>query len=231
MEEVSHFLIGGYEKMVEKKKRISARRKAILAAAEDVFAAKGYTAATVDEIAAKAKISKGSVYNYFQSKQELFSQLFLQEVEQEEALTEQLLQKDISAKDKFELFLEQCFERFAKYEHLGRLLLEFWVTAVSEAGEGPFAEVFRGMYERYHQRVVAMFRQGAAEGDFVLEYGPEISASLLIAAIDGMHIQVLLGARPPWTRMEYSAFKQAVADALTAGKHRRDSSGKQEIHS
>lgn len=208
--------------MTEKKKRISARRRAILAAAEQIFAQKGYAVATVDEIAARANISKGSIYNYFRSKQELFSELFLQEVQQEEALTEQLLQRNIPAKDKFEKFLVQCFERFAKYEHLGRLLLEFWVTAVSEGGEGPFAGVFRGMYQRYHQRVVDMFRQGATEGDFVLEYGPEISASLLIAAIDGMHIQVLLGARSAWTDMEFSAFRQAVADALTAGKHREN---------
>ena len=73
--------------MAEKtKKRIAARRETIIAAAEEVFNAKGYTAATVDEIAEKANISKGSVYNYFQSKQELFSQLFLQEVQEEEAI-------------------------------------------------------------------------------------------------------------------------------------------------
>lgn len=208
--------------MVKKKKRISARRKAILAAAEQVFAAKGYTAATVDEIAEKAKISKGSVYNYFQSKQDLFGELFLKEIKEEEALTEEMLRRNIPAKEKFELFLKQCFERFTKYEHLGRLVLEFWVTAAGQGGEGLFAEVFRGLYERYRRRVVAMFKQGQAEGDFVLEYGPEVSASLLIAAVDGMHIQVLLGARSPWTQMEFSAFQQAVADALTAGKHRQE---------
>ncbi|MBN1942206.1 MAG: TetR/AcrR family transcriptional regulator [Phycisphaerae bacterium] len=208
--------------MSEEKDRIIARKKSILSAAEKIFAAKGYASATVDEIAEKAHISKGSVYNYFKNKQELFSDLFFQEVKQEEALTEQLLQRNIPAKDKFELFLKQCLERFTKYKHLGRLLLEFWITAASEEGEGPFVQAFREMYERYHQQVVAVFEQGVAEGDFVLEYGPEISASLLIAAVDGMHIQVLLGARPPWTQTEFSAFQQAVADALTAGKQRRD---------
>lgn len=208
--------------MVEKTQRISARRESIISAAEEVFAEKGYAAATVDEIAEKANISKGSVYNYFQSKQELFGKLFLNEVQEGETFQEKLLQRNLSAREKFSLYMEQCYERFTKYEHIGRLMLEFWVTAASEAGEGPFAEAFRGLYERHHQRVVAMFKQGAAEGDFVLEYGPEVSASLLIAALDGMHVQVLLGAHPPWTKTEFSAFHQAALDALVAGKQRQD---------
>ena len=50
-----------------------ARRQAILRAARQVFAEKGYTLATLDEIAERAEFGKGTLYNYFDSKEGLFT--------------------------------------------------------------------------------------------------------------------------------------------------------------
>jgi AcrR family transcriptional regulator len=47
-------------------------REHLLAAAEEVFAARGYHAASIDEIAAAAGFSKGAVYSNFDSKEDLF---------------------------------------------------------------------------------------------------------------------------------------------------------------
>jgi AcrR family transcriptional regulator len=44
----------------------------ILHAALDVFAARGFAAAKLDEVAARAGVSKGTLYLYFESKEELF---------------------------------------------------------------------------------------------------------------------------------------------------------------
>lgn len=48
------------------------KRQEIVAAAREVFTARGFTAATLDEIAEKAEFGKGTLYSYFQSKDELF---------------------------------------------------------------------------------------------------------------------------------------------------------------
>jgi AcrR family transcriptional regulator len=58
----------------ETKKQIlnNQRREQILNAAVDIFAGKGYTAATVLEIARKAGLAPGTIYLYFPSKRELF---------------------------------------------------------------------------------------------------------------------------------------------------------------
>lgn len=48
-----------------------ARRTQILTAAAKVFARKGFDRATITEIAQVAKLSEGSIYNYFRSKEEL----------------------------------------------------------------------------------------------------------------------------------------------------------------
>lgn len=52
-----------------------AKREAILLAAQDVFAEKGLTAATLDEIAEKAEFSKAALYLYFKNKEDLFFSL------------------------------------------------------------------------------------------------------------------------------------------------------------
>ena len=54
------------------RRRKTARPSEIAAAALEVFAEKGYAGARLDEIAARAGISKGALYLYFETKEELF---------------------------------------------------------------------------------------------------------------------------------------------------------------
>jgi TetR/AcrR family transcriptional regulator, repressor of fatR-cypB operon len=48
------------------------RKNEILEAAVQLFAVKGYNATTLDEIAAAAQFGKGTLYNYFNSKEEIY---------------------------------------------------------------------------------------------------------------------------------------------------------------
>jgi len=49
------------------------RRQAILDVAKELFQAQGYAATSMSEIAARLGGSKGTLYNYFRSKEELFA--------------------------------------------------------------------------------------------------------------------------------------------------------------
>jgi len=51
------------------------RRRQILAAAKETFAAKGYVATTVDDIVTRIAISRGTFYNYFDDKLDIFEAL------------------------------------------------------------------------------------------------------------------------------------------------------------
>ena len=52
-----------------------ARREAILEAAKAVFADKGLLGGTIDEIAERAELGKGTIYLYFKTKEEMFAAL------------------------------------------------------------------------------------------------------------------------------------------------------------
>lgn len=59
--------------IVERKEREKERRrKAIVLAAEEVFFTKGLAQATMDEIADRAELSKGTLYLYYGSKEDLY---------------------------------------------------------------------------------------------------------------------------------------------------------------
>lgn len=57
------------------KRRKEARPQEILEAALKVFAEKGFAAARMDEVARRAGVTKGTIYLYFPSKEELFKSL------------------------------------------------------------------------------------------------------------------------------------------------------------
>jgi len=51
------------------------RREAILAAALEEFAARGFAATRLDDVAARAGVAKGTIYLYFRDKESLFQEL------------------------------------------------------------------------------------------------------------------------------------------------------------
>lgn len=60
-----------------KEREREARREAILDAAAEVFSQKSFYEATLDEIASAAELAKGTLYNYFKDKQDIFLSLIL----------------------------------------------------------------------------------------------------------------------------------------------------------
>jgi AcrR family transcriptional regulator len=57
--------------------RTPRKRRAILAAATDVFLQHGYLGASMDEVAARAGVSKQTVYKQFENKERLFAEIVL----------------------------------------------------------------------------------------------------------------------------------------------------------
>ncbi|WP_141857056.1 TetR/AcrR family transcriptional regulator [Kribbella jejuensis] len=62
---------------LETEGRTPRKRRAILAAATEVFLQHGYLGASMDEVAAKAGVSKQTVYKQFENKERLFAEIVL----------------------------------------------------------------------------------------------------------------------------------------------------------
>jgi TetR/AcrR family transcriptional regulator len=69
------------DKSERKEREFNLRREEILKQAEEVFAAKGFYKATVMEIAEASGFAVGTIYQYFGSKEELFSSMVTEKLE------------------------------------------------------------------------------------------------------------------------------------------------------
>ena len=95
----SHIVILRMKIMIRKIEDIETLYNSILKAAKDLFLHFGFKKTAVDDIARKARVAKGTIYNYFRSKEELFQKVFKDEGEKmiqrmREAVKEQNIPQD-----------------------------------------------------------------------------------------------------------------------------------------
>lgn len=89
------------------------KRREIFQAAEKIFAEKGFQNTTIDEIAKKANIGKGTVYIYFNNKLELFLSLINEGIEDIFSATQKALTEK---RDFFERLENLITAQFAFYQ-------------------------------------------------------------------------------------------------------------------
>ncbi len=77
---------GKLQELSRKEREKISRRNEILQAARKVFAGRDYASATLEDIAAEAELSKGTIYLYFGNKAELFLSTFEMGMERIESI-------------------------------------------------------------------------------------------------------------------------------------------------
>lgn len=192
------------------------RRAEILAAALKVFEGSGYAAATVDAIAEAAGVAKGSIYNYFPSKQDLFQAIYTDAVAAAEAQALSILAEPIPATQKISGLLDYWFSRLGYHRQVGRLVLEFWVAAVREQ-QGQTGMTFAKNYAAWRERLAGVLRQGIQEGAFRPDLQTAVGASLIMAVLDGIEVQLILDIHQSVDEEFLAALKRAVLTAVSAG--------------
>jgi AcrR family transcriptional regulator len=190
------------------------RRKAILDAAMALFDRQGYASTTVDDVAAAAGISKGSVYNYFESKQDLFTQLFNQAILQDEADVDALLAGPMPAGRKLCMMLDYWYRGVARDLRIGRLTLEFWAAAARDTRSGALAENLHAAYERWLGRISRIIQQGLDRGEVDPAAVPADHATLFLGLLHGLMLHVILGIGSPVDERFLASMKQSVLGGL-----------------
>jgi len=193
------------------------RRRELLAAAGEVFGRNGYNESTVDEIAIQAGVSKGSIYNYFDSKKEIFEQLFVTGIQSDLKGITELVQAETTATQKLDKLITLCFQYASHHNQCGKLELEFWATAACDEPDGIFRTSIRKLYRMVNQLVVDILKEGESSGEFILEHEAEIGATLILAILDGLDVQNMLKIIE-LNEMHCTALKEGIFKVLTGKK-------------
>jgi len=108
-------------------KEKDSRRKLILKSARALFFKKGFHKVTVDEIAKIAELGKGSIYLYFNSKEEIYAQILLNDIENLYQLVSPVFEKRGSTMDLLEEFSRIYVDFFLNEGELFRILIAYMV--------------------------------------------------------------------------------------------------------
>jgi AcrR family transcriptional regulator len=103
----------------------SARRKQLLAAAQEVFVANGYHAAAMDDIAERAGVSKPVLYQHFPGKLELYLALLDTQAETLSRVVQEALEQTTDNRERIHGVLSAYFNFVDRHDHDGAFRLIF----------------------------------------------------------------------------------------------------------
>ncbi len=152
------------------------------------FTSKGYNNTTMDDIVAKSGLSKGSLYWYFKSKDELFAEaimsVFMDVGEGGFALLEQYA----TATDKLRGMAQMTAEVSKEIEGFFGLFLEFWVSSSQREQAG---QLWLGMLVEFKDAMVGIVEEGIENGEFK-PVDVEQLVWAIMSAYDGMAAYAML---------------------------------------
>ena len=162
------------------------RRRQIMGAAEKVFAAKGFSGATIENIAEEAELSPATLYLYFKNKDELYASLNLKMLRVLSEKMENLYHhKGLNPEEKIKA-LEKALYGVYEYDPLNVInVLRFQSSEELRKLSPELSSQIKDGARRYLRAIAGIFEEGIQEG-FFLEYHPIAFADIVWGLFAGL---------------------------------------------
>ena len=138
------------------------KREALKRAAHQVFSQKGYKAASIAQIAARAHVAVGSVYNYFPSKEAIFLEVY---IEENNRARQQMIEAIDWDADPLAI-TRGLFDQVRTGMRDNRILAEWGNPAVSGTLHAHFQSEARDEDYPFHQFLITAFATRLADAGF-----------------------------------------------------------------
>ncbi len=161
------------------------KKTQIIHAAVEVFAKEGLEKGKIADIAKLAGIGKGTIYEYFKSKDEIFGAIENLFIKDTIAQIDKLVSSKKSPTEKIEEIVNYSVNM---HEIMGDAILiisELWAQHSRGQWHGHENSIFAEMYNSYHKTVKGILAEGVETGEF-REMNKEGISTLLLAFIDGI---------------------------------------------
>ncbi|TRO53417.1 TetR/AcrR family transcriptional regulator [Candidatus Bathyarchaeota archaeon] len=159
----------------------------ILNTAQQLFAVKGYNGTSMNDIVKESGVSKGAIYNHFESKERLF--LSLMEVQTQVGFSqlEATFSDDDTSVDKLKKILAVTFSGSVSCpRELCMMQTEFMVSASRIESIVP---ELQKRYRMIRDFMVAIIEDGKRRGEIKEELDSESIVTLVFATLDGLGFQ------------------------------------------
>jgi AcrR family transcriptional regulator len=195
------------------------KREAIIAAAVTCFSRDSFAGTTISAIAQQAKIGKGTVYEYFTSKEEILVEACLHCCQENQLKVQGLLGSAGQGMHSGDSDITKSIHRLmvtvfsvvpSGSQSYTRLFLDLWTVAASQPQVLSQAQSrLREVYAQWEGVITFLYGAGLAQGVFKPLPDPTILARLFTAIIDGLIWQL-----PFRTDRSPEALARSAADCM-----------------
>jgi AcrR family transcriptional regulator len=162
------------------------RRDLILKASEEVFFEKGLRAATLDDVAERAEVSKGTIYLYFSSKEDLYYSLMTKGLSMLLTAFEET-EPDGSDPQKALLRFGEAYLKFSdEQSHIFRMLAAVDNPVMTEQISPKVLSDLEGMSDKVLSYVAKFLQKGIDSGLFRSDMSPYEAVILFWVSLSGI---------------------------------------------
>ena len=169
-----------------RKREKDQRRSAILNAARKLFFEKGFRYVTVENIARKAELSKGSIYLYFSSKEEIYTQILLNDIDKFNKKSSLIFQNGKSAAELVMDFAFIYVDFFLNDRELFRIMMTFMLHTedmnLAETVNQHIIEVTNNTVKI----IETILQQGIGKGEFPSDINLRLSRNAMWGLLNGI---------------------------------------------
>ncbi len=175
--------------IVDKEKK----KQDIISAALKVFAEKGFTRTTIKDIAEQAGIGKGTIYEYFNDKNEIIHNSFFYFQKFFEFDIQEILLSDKNGISKLSELIKSITKilRSDDRKYLD-LMFDFWAEGIKGHSKNLMLNEMNRFYKSYRNLFEDVLRQGIDDGSLRKDLDPVSVASIIIGMLDGIMVQWIL---------------------------------------
>lgn len=159
------------------------RKKQILSAALQVLSEKGYEQSRMDDIVDQSELSKGAIYWYYKSKEEVYLALVDYWFSQYSAGVIEAMQEKKLASAKLKALFDFFLDQFKMNSSVFKVLVEFWRLAGISTN---FNLKLQKVYSEFLDYVIYIIESGVSNGEFK-NVNPRITALSIVINIEGIN--------------------------------------------
>jgi AcrR family transcriptional regulator len=175
-----------------KERQRQEREALILQVAEEVLMEKGYYETSIDEIASRVGVAKGTIYLHFPSKEDLTVAIVMREIKQLIAQIEVIADSEGSAQSKLERILQSLYGSFVKRMQL--LSGMFHSVAPHQLKEQ--GKKIMSLWEQAAEIVQRIIEQGKAAREFTEDIPTVVMVSAFFSLLSpGSYARLILGEK------------------------------------
>ena len=170
-----------------------AKKNQIVLAAMQVFSKLGFAKTKMIDIAEAAGIGKGTIYEYFRSKEEIFASAFYAMFSEMEQRLEQIVNSELDPQDKIKQLVIVALDFHGEDSgEFAAIMMDFWAEGIRTKNEDMLDVInLKQIYRNFRKLIANIVEQGIETGVFK-EVDVSSYAAIMIAALDGIFLQIIM---------------------------------------